>query len=237
MFATLGARAATGGTMAASEQALAARGIGSPGGLLKAAAWTLICLLVVAFIGKYVFHYYLNYDPRGFDVFWPKRGALLAHMSTGMVALVIGPLQFWSGLKAKLPGLHRWLGRTYLVAVAAGSAAGLYLALTTSGGWAYGSGLAMLALAWASCGAVAYVAIRRGAVVLHRRWMVRSYVVTFAFVIYRLVADVLPTAQLKPASDLAIADAWGCWAVPLLATVLVQAVGDIRRQGRRPRTV
>ncbi len=74
------------------------------------------------------------------------------------------------------------------------------------GGWAYGSGLAMLALAWASCGAVAYAAIRRGAVALHRRWMVRSYVVTFAFVIYRLVADVLPTAQLKPASDLAIAD-------------------------------
>ena len=122
-----------------------------------------------------------------------------------------------------------------MAAVAVGSAVGLYMAVATQGGWAYEAGLAMLALAWASCTGVAWAAILRGAVALHRRWMVRAYVVTFAFVTYRLVADVLPTAQLKPASDLAIADAWGCWSVPLLITVLVQALGDIRRQGRRLR--
>ncbi len=224
--------------MAAQDQALPARTTTiSPAGLLKAAAWTLVCVLAVVFIGKYVAHYYLNYGPKEFDIFWPKRWALVAHMSSGTVALVIGPFQFWTGLKARLPRIHRWMGRIYLVAVAAGSAAGLYMALTTSGGWAYGSGLVMLALAWASCGAVAYAAILRSAVALHRRWMVRTYVVTFAFVIFRLVSDWLPTSQLKPASDLAIADAWGCWAVPLLITVLIQAIGDIRRQGRRPRAV
>ena len=222
--------------MAAPDQTLPVGATSSPRGLLTAAAWTLICLLAAGFIGKYVFHYYLNFGPKGFDVFSPKRWPLLVHMSSGMVALVIGPFQFWTGLKARLPRIHRWMGRTYLVAVAAGSAAGLYMAFTTSGGWAYGAALAMLALAWASCGAVAYAAILRGAVALHRRWMVRTYVVTFAFVIFRLVSDWLPTSQLKPASDLAIADAWGCWAVPLLITVLVQGVGDIRRQGRRPRT-
>ena len=221
--------------MAAQDRALPARAPISPAGLLVGAVWLFIGLLAVSFIGKYVAHYYLNYGPKEFDTFWPKRWALLAHMSSGTVALLIGPFQFWTGLKARLPRVHRWMGRTYLVAVAAGSAAGLYMALTTSGGWAYGAGLTMLAFAWASCAAVAYAAILKGAVALHRRWMVRAYVVTFAFVIFRLFADVLPTAQLKPASDLAIADAWGCWAVPLLITVLVQAIGDIRRQGRRPR--
>ncbi len=218
--------------MAAQDQALPARASISPAGLLVGAVWVIIGGLAVGFIGKYVVHYYLNYGPKEFDVFWPKRWALLAHMSSGAVALLIGPFQFWTGLKARLPRVHRWMGRTYLLAVAAGSAAGLYMAVTTTGGWAYGAGLAMLALAWAFCGAVAYAAIRRGAVALHRRWMVRTYVVTFAFVIFRLFADVLPTSQLKPASDLAIADAWGCWAVPLLVTILIQALGDIRKQGR-----
>ena len=221
--------------MAASDQALATRATISPRGLLKAAAWMLTCLIAAVFIGKYVFHYYLNYGPNGFDVFWPRRWPFLVHISAGMVALAIGPFQFWTGLRARLPRVHRWMGRTFLVTVAAGSAAGLYMAITNTTGWAYGFGLAMLALAWASCTAVAYAAILRGAVALHRRWMVRAYVVTFAFITFRLFADWLPTAQLKPPGDFAITDAWGCWVIPLMATILIQAVGDIRRQGRRPR--
>ena len=219
--------------MASQDQASPAKPALSAAGLLVAAAWTVICLLAAGFIGKYVFHYYMNYGPKDFDVFWPRRGGLLVHITAGTVALALGPLQFWTGLKARLPRLHRWTGRLYLLGVALGSAAGVYMAATTTSSWPYALGLMMLDLAWISTSAVAYAAILNGAVALHRRWMVRSYVVTFAFVIFRLVSDWLPTSQIKPPEDLAIVDAWGCWSIPLMITIVIQAVGDIRRHGRR----
>ncbi len=219
--------------MASQDQAMPTAPSTSGAGLLTAAAWVLVCLLAAGFIYKYVFHYYLHFDAKGFDVYWPRRAGLLVHISSGMVALAIGPFQFWTGLKAKLPWVHRWMGRIYLVAVAAGSAAGLYMAATTTFGWAFGFALAMLAVAWAGCAGIAYTAILNGAVALHRRWMVRAYVVTFAFVIFRLISDWLPTSHIKPALDLSVADAWGCWVIPLMITVAIQEIGDIRRQGRR----
>jgi len=107
------------------------------------------------------------------------------------------------------------------------------MAATTTYNFPYALGLTMLDLAWISTSAVAYAAILNGAVALHRRWMVRSYVVTFAFVIFRLFSDWLPTSQIKPPEDFAAADAWGCWVIPLMITIAIQEIGDIRRHGRR----
>jgi len=64
-----------------------------------------------------------------------------------------------------------------------------------------------LAAAWASTTAMAYYAIRRGLVEIHKEWMVRAYVVTFAFVTFRVFSD-WPTSHLKPPGDLAITLAW-----------------------------
>ncbi len=197
-------------------------------------SWALICLLAAAFIGRYVFPYYLNFSPEGFHVvYWPRRWGLLAHVTAGMMALALGPIQFWTGLRARAPAVHRWTGRLYLVGVAVGSVAGLYMAITTTGGWDYGVALGGLAVAWAGCAMVAWLAIRRRAISLHRRWMIRTYVVTFAFVIYRLLDEWLPTSQLKPDHDRSVAVAWSCWAIPLLITVLVQGLQDVRRPNQK----
>jgi hypothetical protein len=50
-----------------------------------------------------------------------------------------------------------------------------------------------LASAWIVATGFAYGAILRGMVTLRKEWMVRSYLVTFAFVLFRLVHDSLPT--------------------------------------------
>ncbi len=202
------------------------------GKVATAVSWAAICLLAAAFIAKYVFHYYLDFSPNGLAVFWPRRWGLLIHISAGTLALALGPFQFWTGLRNRLTKVHRWTGRLYLLAVAAGSAAGLYMAITTTGGWDYGVALGGLALAWAGCATVAYVAIRQRAINLHRRWMIRTYVVTFAFVVYRLLDEWLPTSQLKPDHDRGVAIAWACWVVPLMITVLIQGLQDARRKGR-----
>jgi hypothetical protein len=56
-----------------------------------------IVALAIAFILKYVFHYYLHYDAAAFDGYWPRRAGLLLHM----VALLTGPWQFFTGLTGK----------------------------------------------------------------------------------------------------------------------------------------
>jgi uncharacterized membrane protein len=203
--------------------------------LPKAIALAAVLLVGAWFVYLYVFHYYLNYNPEGFDVYWTRRGGLLLHISSGMVALLIGPWQFSQRLRQRHLRLHRVMGRTYLIAVACGSAAGFYLALTTTFGWAWGTSLAALAFAWAITGAMAFYAIRQRQIQIHREWMIRSYVVTFAFVTFRVLNDMGPTSHLQPPIDRAITFVWACWVIPLLvAEVILQSI-SIRNQARQRR--
>jgi len=53
--------------------------------------------------------------------------------------------------------------------------------------------------------------------------VVRAYVVTFAFVTFRVLNDYYPGSHLQPDSDRAVAMGWASWVLPLLATeVLLQ---------------
>jgi hypothetical protein len=60
-----------------------------------------------------------------------------------------------------------------------------------------------------------YYTILQGLVSLHREWMIRAYVVTFAFVTFRLLQDYGPVSHLRPENDRDITIAWACWVVPL----------------------
>ena len=73
--------------------------------LLASAA---ILAVAAGFVLKYVFRYYLHYDQpafedpvRGAANYWTMRGWLLVHMSGGMLALLTGPWQFWTGFRAR----------------------------------------------------------------------------------------------------------------------------------------
>ena len=117
--------------------------------IAKSLAWVGIVGLAVGFILKYVFHYYLHYDQASFNPYWPRRGGLLLHISGGMLALVTGPWQFWTGLRMKHMQVHRWTGRLFLLGAAMGVVGAAYLAFTTTFGWAFATGLIGLACAWA----------------------------------------------------------------------------------------
>lgn len=53
--------------------------------------------------------------------------AIAAHLVLAFVVTAIGPFQLVPGLRAKLPKLHHWMGRTYLAAGYAISLGGLFL--------------------------------------------------------------------------------------------------------------
>jgi uncharacterized membrane protein len=195
--------------------------------LILALAWAAILALTVFFLGYYAAHYYFDYTPASYDPYWPRRGWLLLHVSGGMLALVMGPWQFWTGLRRQVPRIHRWTGRLFLIGVATGVTGAAYLAVTTTFGWAWGIGIGGLAAAWATTAAVALYAIRRGDISAHKRWMIRTYVVTFAFVTDRILDYWLPGTP-EPDGDRIVTDIWASWVVPLFATIVIQSLVAMR---------
>jgi uncharacterized membrane protein len=188
----------------------------------------LTLLLASAFVFHYVFPYYLHYNPEEFEGFWPRRGWLLAHISSGMVALLIGPFQFSRWLRQRYLRLHRVMGRVYLIAILCGSIGALALSITTPDGGPWSLGLQGLILAWVTTAGMAYYAIRQRQIQVHQEWMVRSYVVTFAFVTFRILYDVPPMSRLGPPNERGITYIWACWAVPLLATEVILQLRRMR---------
>jgi len=138
------------------------------------------------------------------------------HIFASALALLLGPLQFSTRLRSKLPKLHRWLGRVYLgVAVAVGGVAGLYMSQYAFGGPFAKSGFAGLAIAWLFTGSRAFMAARNRDFASHRRWMIRNFALTFAAVTLRLYLPPVFIFGLPFASSYAII-AWLCWLPNLL---------------------
>jgi uncharacterized membrane protein len=182
-------------------------------------------------------HFLTDYSPASYtDSFWVRRAGLVPHLAGGLLAITVGLVQVWLGLTNRVSTLHHVLGRVYAVGVLIGSVAGFYLALTIRGPLSYAAGLFMLCVAWVITTGMALYSIRTRRIEQHREWMLRSYTVTFAFVIYRLASYWLRRLIHVPDSDVAddidILMAWACWAVPLL---MVEPLIQLRSMRKRIR--
>jgi hypothetical protein len=174
----------------------------------------------VVFFAAVALPYFLS-STYGPPEYAPRRGWLLLHIAGGAVALLTGPVQLWLGISNRGMAWHRRMGMAYMAAVGVGSLAGLYLAVNTDFGWTFGTGLAGLALAWILTTGLAFLAIRRFLTEQHKEWMIRSYVVTFAFVIFRVVFPALEAAGIGTVQEQLATAAWVSWTVPLLLTEVV----------------
>ena len=139
-----------------------------------------------------------------------RRLAFILHISLAPVALVIGSLQFYPGLRQSRKALHRLLGRIYGVAILLSGAAGFYVALGAEGGPVAQVGFALLAVLWVvvTANAVRHAIARR--IGQHRRWMIYSFALTFAGVTLRLyllgfIAAGMSYTEASPYL------AWLCW--------------------------
>jgi uncharacterized membrane protein len=159
---------------------------------------------------------YLLLDPAVLARYEPRRAWLLVHVASGGLALLTGPVQLWLGINGRAIHIHRRLGLTYVTAVATGSIAAFYLAAHTGLGWGFGAGITGLGIAWLLTTGLAIAAIRRGFIEQHQEWMVRSYVVTFAFVTFRVMWTVLQAADVGTRNEQLAMSSWFCWAAPLI---------------------
>ncbi len=175
---------------------------------------SLIALLFIAFVALP----YFRLDETQFRSYWPRRWWLLLHIGTGIVALVTGPVQLWLGLADRSVEFHRRLGTVYMASVLVSSVAAFYLAFHTDFGVVFGAGLSGLAVAWLVTTGMAFTAIRRHLIEQHKEWMIRSYVVTTAFISFRVFFLMLESAGTGTVNERLALSSWLCWAVPLLIT-------------------
>ena len=109
------------------------------------------------------------------------RFGFYVHITTSLVVLVLGLLQFLPVLARCGPGLHRQLGKGYVIGILALAApSGLILARFANGGLAAQVGFTLQCLVWWLCTWKAYRAARQRQWPLHVDWMLRSYAVTLA---------------------------------------------------------
>jgi hypothetical protein len=179
----------------------------------------LAMFLGVGFVGGFAFPYFAGSEELA--RYSDRQGWLFLHIGGGMVALLVGPGQLWLGHKNRRIEVHRKLGLVYMASIAVSVTAAFYLATHTTLGWVFGAGLSGLAVAWIVTTGLAYAAVRRGLLHQHQEWMIRSYVVTFAFIFFRILVGVLQATGVGSISEQLAAASWFCWAAPLLVTEAV----------------
>lgn len=151
---------------------------------------------VLAVIGQWTFAFYIvafygGAAAEGDLARWSKSGithayipgdtlgniALSLHLLLAAILTLGGPLQLIPQIRSRLPGFHRWLGRSYILVAFVASLSALYLL------WVRGSvgdivqhiGTSLNALVIMACAIMAlrYALARK--FVIHRRWALRLF--------------------------------------------------------------
>ncbi len=142
--------------------------------------------------------------------------AFYTHIFLGGLALISGFSQFFKKLRMKRLGLHRALGKVYIISVICSGIAGLCIAFFAEGGFITSLGFGILAILWLFTTIKAYTSIKNKDIENHQHWMIRSYALCFAAVTLRiympiflggLAMDFIPAYKII---------AWLCWIPNLL---------------------
>ena len=177
---------------------------------------SVVFLIALYFVLAHTTDYFVFTEASYGSYFWPRVNWVFPHVVCGVVALLIGPFQFSERLRNTNLTVHRRMGYVYLTMVLIGGIAGGVLAMTSQVNLTYKMGLFGLAIAWLLTSGMALFFILKRKTEQHKEWMIRSYVVTFAFVIFRLFSDLLKHYEVTENADRLALMSWACWAIPLL---------------------
>jgi len=110
-----------------------------------------------------------------FDVRW----LLVPHVAGAVLALTAGAVQFSSRIRRWNLNFHRITGRIYVGAICVAGPAAIVL----SHGTIYFTATLVQAGAWLVTATAALLTARNRRIEQHRQWVVRSYAVTFTFIV------------------------------------------------------
>ena len=166
------------------------------GGALLISSW-----ISAAIFGVYILAFYLGAIPRGTMAGWNQTLprlyepatpmatlAMGGHFLTGAILLVLGPVQFIGAIRRRVPAVHRWLGRLYVLSAGVAGVFGLsFIAMKgTVGGPIMSLGFGLYGALMALCALQTYRHGRARRLDLHRAWATRLFALAIGSWLYRL---------------------------------------------------
>ncbi len=154
-----------------------------------------LMLLVAAFVA-FAVPPYLTFDPsqsripppEGFAPYYPL---LVAHVIFGTVAILACCFQIWPWFRVRYPAAHRAIGRVYVFGgVVPAGLLGLVIGANGPFGLVLRVSNMLLAVLWVGVTVAGFLTARRRRYVEHRRWMIRSFVLTLSIITNRVWAAV-----------------------------------------------
>lgn len=177
---------------------------------------------------------YLSLDPSQTRLpirpeFPPHFAVLFAHILFGTIALVGSCLQVWPWFRKRYPAAHRRIGRLYVFAgVLPSGVLAVVVSVVSLQGVTGRIGNTLLSLLWLAVTIAGWRMARKRRYAEHRRWMIRSFALTWSIVVNRLWIAII-AISLAPLADtyyegdeammnLAVAESsiWLSWVVNLL---------------------
>ena len=156
----------------------------------KYVLWTLMALATISVIlyTEVPLLHQTREQARLHDLRW----ILIPHIVAGVLAFITAPAQFSTRLRNRHLRLHRIVGRLYVGSVFVAAP----LAVWSTAYAAYPkaiyfrAAILIQASCWLITTALAFRAALRRQIPMHRLWMVRSYAVTFTFVLTRVLQPI-----------------------------------------------
>lgn len=114
--------------------------------------------------------------------------AIVSHVLLAVVIMIAGAMQLMPAIRRRVPALHRWVGRGYVIAVSLTSLAGLYMV------WWRGSAgdtwqhvaISLNAVILTTCALLAWRMARVRDFATHRQWALRAYLAANGVFFFRL---------------------------------------------------
>lgn len=174
------------------------------GGGLVAASW-----ISAACFGLYIVAFYLGAIPaddlqrwnENLSGLYAKNNltallAMTAHLATGAVILLLGPVQLIGSLRRRWPALHRWLGRLYVLTAAVAGLGGLAFIATrgTIGGGPMNLGFGLYGVLMVLAAVETWRHARARRFEAHRAWAIRLFALAIGSWLYRMDYGVWLTA-------------------------------------------
>lgn len=107
---------------------------------------------------------------------------LVLHICAALPAIVFGPFMFSAQIRKDHIKIHRQIGKIYIFGCMISAITVWPLAVSNGAGFIPRLGFGAMAVVWFFVTFWGYQAARNKDFVAHRRWMMRSYAMTFAFV-------------------------------------------------------
>lgn len=166
-----------------------------------ATAW-----IVVALLGQLIFSLYITLvyggavvagDTERWNHVMPRgyvpgdsvgNAALMTHVLIAVLIMLGGALQLLPAIRRRVPALHRWVGRSYMLSVILSSLAGLYLVWSRGapGRMSQHIAISLNALIIIVCAVLAWRAARARDYTRHREWALRTYLAACGVFFFRL---------------------------------------------------